>query len=84
MEHLRICKAEPVYDGQVIEGMTIIIDDNIPTTIELQEHFDFFQLQAESLAGALISSLPHGILIRLIAALLGHMARQAGFIGTLN
>jgi hypothetical protein len=85
MKQLTICKAESIHYKQVVEGAIITINGDIPhLNGELQEHLDFFQSEADALANALIDSLPQGILIRLTHSLLGHIAEEAGFIGTLK
>ncbi len=64
-------KAQPTGDRQ-IPKLTLIAEEDVPEPARAIDSIDLFESDAESIADALIATLPGGTLDRLVVKLLQH------------
>ena len=67
LKEIRICKADPISPSlqEEISNYSIIINDVLPTNMELVEAEKFYEFQATMIEDALFNSLPQGTYDRL-------------------
>ena len=83
---INICKANPfgLPDKQAIEGQIMIIDDKIPSMMDLSESDEFHEDQADMINHVLKTTLPQGTYDRLGIKFMQHkVSTYQGRTGTL-
>ncbi len=74
-KHYQICKFDPTLKNESSDGAVIEIVNKLPEYMEfgsIERSKEFYENQAANVAYALFSSLPQGILDRVVIKLMEH------------